>query len=60
VDVEPGPISIFHAGHVQWIVVSNEVGWGLVPAYPLGRIYRNLLGWANQRLAPEDDPVLHF
>jgi adenosylcobinamide kinase/adenosylcobinamide-phosphate guanylyltransferase len=35
----------------QWLVVSNEVGLGLVPPYPLGRIYRDLLGWANQRLA---------
>jgi adenosylcobinamide kinase / adenosylcobinamide-phosphate guanylyltransferase len=35
----------------EWIVVSNEVGLGLVPPYPLGRIYRDLLGWANQRLA---------
>jgi adenosylcobinamide kinase/adenosylcobinamide-phosphate guanylyltransferase len=33
------------------IVVSNEVGLGLVPPYPLGRAYRDLLGKANQRLA---------
>lgn len=35
----------------QWLVVSNEVGLGLVPPYPLGRIYRDALGWANQQLA---------
>jgi adenosyl cobinamide kinase/adenosyl cobinamide phosphate guanylyltransferase/sugar phosphate isomerase/epimerase len=35
----------------QWIVVSNEVGLGLVPPYPLGRIYRDALGRANQQLA---------
>ena len=33
------------------IVVSNEVGMGLVPPYPSGRAFRDLVGWANQRLA---------
>jgi adenosylcobinamide kinase/adenosylcobinamide-phosphate guanylyltransferase len=33
------------------IVVSNEVGLGLVPPYRLGRVYRDCLGWANQALA---------
>ena len=41
----------------DWIVVSNEVGLGLVPPYPLGRIYRDWLGWANQRLASVADEV---
>ena len=41
----------------DWIVVSNEVGLGLVPPYPLGRVYRDLLGWANQRLAAIADEV---
>ena len=34
-----------------FIVVFNEVGLGLVPENKLGRIYRDLLGKANQLLA---------
>jgi adenosylcobinamide kinase/adenosylcobinamide-phosphate guanylyltransferase len=34
-----------------FVVVSNEVGLGIVPAYALGRTYRDCLGWANQALA---------
>ena len=39
------------------IVVTNEVGLGIVPAYPLGRIYRDTLGYVNQRLAQAADRV---
>lgn len=42
----------------QWLLVSNEVGLGLVPPYPLGRVYRDALGWANQRLARAADRVI--
>ena len=38
-----------------WIVVSNEVGMGLVPPYPLGRAYRDLLGRVNARVAARAD-----
>lgn len=41
----------------QVIVVSNEVGMGLVPPYPLGRAYRDLLGQANRLLAQQADEV---
>ena len=37
------------------IVVSGEVGLGIVPESALGRLYRDLLGWANQALAAEAD-----
>ena len=40
-----------------FIVVSNEVGLGLVPPYPLGRVYRDVLGLANQLLAAHADRV---
>jgi adenosylcobinamide kinase/adenosylcobinamide-phosphate guanylyltransferase len=50
-------VSAYQDGTVSWVVVSNEVGWGLVPPYPVGRIYRDLLGRANQRLAAEADRV---
>jgi adenosylcobinamide kinase/adenosylcobinamide-phosphate guanylyltransferase len=33
------------------IIVSGEVGLGIVPEHPLGRAFRDLLGWANQSLA---------
>jgi adenosylcobinamide kinase/adenosylcobinamide-phosphate guanylyltransferase len=46
-----------HAHELTMLVVSNEVGMGLVPAYDLGRAYRDLLGRANQDLARQADEV---
>ena len=42
----------------QVILVSNEVGLGLVPASPEGRLFRDLAGWANQVLAARADRAL--
>ncbi len=42
----------------NWMIISNEVGLGLVPPYQMGRVYRDGLGWANQRLAREADKVI--
>ena len=37
------------------VVVSNEVGWGVVPATPLGRLFRDVLARATRRLVDEAD-----
>lgn len=39
------------------VVVSNEVGWDVVPPSLLGRRFRDLQGRANQRLAAMADHV---
>ena len=39
-------------------LVSNEVGSGVVPPYPEGRKYRDVLGEINQRVASLADNVL--
>jgi adenosylcobinamide kinase/adenosylcobinamide-phosphate guanylyltransferase len=41
----------------SFIIVSNEVGLGLVPANRMGRLYRDLLAKANQMLAQAADDV---
>jgi adenosylcobinamide kinase/adenosylcobinamide-phosphate guanylyltransferase len=40
------------------VLVSNEVGSGVVPPYPLGRRFRDLLGEMNQRVARVSSHVL--
>jgi len=42
---------------VTALMVSNEVGLGLVPENPLGRRFRDLLGTLNQEVARSADEV---
>lgn len=44
----PGPL----------VAVTNEVGMGVVPAHASGRVFRDLLGTVNQRVAQVSDDVL--
>jgi adenosylcobinamide kinase / adenosylcobinamide-phosphate guanylyltransferase len=39
------------------IVVTDEVGWGIVPDNPVARRFRDLLGWTNQKVAHVADRV---
>lgn len=39
------------------IVVTNEVGMGLVPEYKLGRIFRDISGRTNKKIAENADSV---
>jgi len=39
------------------VVVTNEVGMGVVPDYPVGRVFRDLSGRANQVVAAAADQV---
>ena len=40
------------------IVVTDEVGWGIVPDNPVARRFRDLLGWTNQMMAGAADEVV--
>lgn len=48
--------TLHHSGK-RVIAVSNEVGMGIVPAHPLARRYRDLLGEVNALFAREAEEV---
>jgi len=42
------------------VIISNEIGLGVVPAFPLGRIFRDLMGMINKDIAAGSDEVYFF
>lgn len=48
-------LDVYRASDVPWIIVSNEVGMGIVPDNPWARAYRDALGRANQIVAQAAD-----
>lgn len=39
------------------ILIAEETGWGVVPAYPLGRVFRDRLGTLTRRIGAIANPV---
>ena len=50
-------LEVYRRSSATWIVVSNEVGLGVVPPYPLGAKFRDILGRVNQAFASCADEV---
>lgn len=48
---------LYEDGDAGWIMVSNEVGSGVVPQSSLGRAYRDALGLVNRLMAARADKV---
>ncbi|HUW72307.1 MAG TPA: bifunctional adenosylcobinamide kinase/adenosylcobinamide-phosphate guanylyltransferase [Methanosarcinales archaeon] len=53
-------LTLLKSAHFDSIVVSNEVGLGIVPSYPFGRIFRDLMGVVNKKMAAAADEVYFF
>jgi len=51
-------IEAIHTCPAPVVMVSNEVGQGVVPESKLGRVFRSAQGRLNQRLAQICDPVV--
>ena len=50
-------IDCLKGAEATFIVITNEIGLGLVPADKMSRLYRDLLGKVNQMLAQSADEV---
>ena len=50
-------LELIRRSTATWIVISNEVGLGVVPPSPLGRAYRDALGRVNQLVAARANRV---
>lgn len=50
-------LAAYEDSGTEWIVVTNEVGQGVVPPTVLGRAFQDALGRVNQLFAARADKV---
>jgi adenosylcobinamide kinase / adenosylcobinamide-phosphate guanylyltransferase len=53
-------LELTQSSNLKFVIVSNEVGMGVVPPYPLGRAFRDLMGAVNKQIAAASDEVYFF
>jgi len=51
-------VQVLEKNPTPTVLISNEVGLGIVPENPLAREFRDHLGWLHQRLAQAADLVV--
>ena len=51
-------LDAYESGDTSWIVVTNEVGMGVVPPSESGRAFRDALGRVNAKFARRADRVI--
>ena len=57
VDQVDGLIAALRELPMHAVLVTNEVGMGIVPDHPLGRAFRDIAGAAHQRFSRESDQL---
>ena len=50
-------VQLYGRGRASWLLISNEVGLGVVPPTPMGRRFRDTLGSVNQIVARQADKL---
>lgn len=50
-------LAFIKSGVFEVIIVTNEIGWGIVPDNQMAREFRDIVGFAHQKIAAQADEV---